>query len=421
MMSGFHIKNNTLHVDQIAFSDIAKEHGTPTYIYSAAIIRDQYQALSSVMRDVLPDNRQPMICYACKANSNISILNVLKNMGCGLEIVSEGELFRGLKAGFDPAKIISTSFGKGRAEIIACITAGIRQFNIEAADEVDHINDISKEMGKTTQIVFRLNPNIAGGGHDKISTGRKEDKFGNSAEDIIKLYQKASELTHVNPIGLSVHIGSQVSTIESFRPAFEKLTELVKILRAAGHMVTCLDIGGGFPIIYNDEKLLDLRAYAEWVRDIIVPLETEIQMEPGRYLVGNAGVLLTKVEYVKQTPSRNFLVLDAGMNDLIRPTLYDAYHDIQPVTANTIDTDTYDIVGPICESGDIFTKGRTLTKMAKDDLVAIKSAGAYGFSMASTYNSRPLPSEILIDGNHASVIRKRQTLEDLIQGEAIPA
>ena len=417
---GFRQINGVLHADNVALPDIAKEYGTPCYVYSANVIREQYNALMSAMKRALPADRQPLLCYACKANSNIAVLKVLKNLGSGLEIVSEGELARGLKAGFDGQQIISTSFGKSEVEIKACLNANILQFNIEAPEELENINNTARAMNKTADVVFRLNPNISGGGHNKISTGRKEDKFGNTHDDIMALYKKAENMPNINPVGVSIHIGSQVSQAEAFKPGFEKLAALVLALRAAGHTVTHLDIGGGFPIVYNDETLLNLDDYANWVRDIILPLDTKIQMEPGRYMVGNAGILLTKAQYIKTTPSRNFLVLDAGMNDLMRPSLYDAYHGIEPVLGHNREDKTYDVVGPICESGDIFAKGRDIKALETDDLVVIKSAGAYGFSMASNYNSRPLPAEILVDGDNVSVISKAQTTEDLIARETIP-
>ena len=417
---GFHHRNNILHAELIPVSDIARDYGTPCYVYSASAIRSQYNALQSALKKNLPADKQPLLCYACKANSNIAILKILKNMGSGLEIVSEGELARGLKAGFTGDQIISTSFGKNESEIKACMDADILQFNIESPNELDNINSCAQSLNKTADVVFRLNPDIAGGGHNKISTGRKEDKFGNTEQDIIKLYKRAKEMDHINPVGVSIHIGSQILQADAFRPAFEKLAALVRTLRSEGQDVTHLDIGGGFPIAYNNENLLDLDEYTSWVRDIILPLETKIQMEPGRYMVGNAGILLTKAQDIKQTPSKEFLVLDAGMNDLIRPTLYEAYHAIGPIEEKGQEKRTYDVVGPICESGDIFAQNREMGVVDKDDLVAIYSAGAYGFAMASNYNSRPLPPEILVDGDKICVIGKGQTINDLMARETIP-
>ncbi|PCI56853.1 MAG: diaminopimelate decarboxylase [Alphaproteobacteria bacterium] len=419
-MTGFTEKNGVLHVDNIALPDIAKEYGTPCYVYSASVIKSQFMALKEAMERALPADRQPLLCYACKANTNIAILKFLQTLGSGLEIVSEGELLKGLKAGFTGNQIISTSFGKNESEIKACLEAGILQFNIEAPEELENVNKFAAEMNRTANVVFRLNPNISGGGHSKISTGRKGDKFGNTAEDILTLYKRAEEMSNVTPVGLAIHIGSQISQVEVFKPGFEKLAELVGTLRAQGHTVTHTDIGGGFPIIYNDETNLDLDAYAQWVRDIILPLDTQIQMEPGRYMVGNAGILLSKIQYIKATPSKNFVVLDAAMNDLIRPTLYEAYHGIRPVLGHNAPMETYDIVGPICESGDVFAKNREIPTVSKDDLVVIQSAGAYGFAMASNYNTRTLPPEILVDGDNIAVINKGQTLEELMSRESIP-
>ncbi len=420
-MIGFNDKDGVLHIDDISLSYIADKYNTPCYVYSASVIRAQFKALKDAMARALPADRQPLLCYACKANSNIAILKLLKTLGSGLEIVSEGELFRGLKAGFTGDKIISTSFGKNEEEIKACLKADILQFNIESPDELYNINKYASQMGKVANILFRLNPDIAGGGHSKISTGRKEDKFGNTADDICSLYEIANDMKNINAIGVSIHIGSQVSQAQTFKPAFEALARFVHILREKGYKVERLDIGGGFPIIYNNEKLLDLDEYAHWVRDIILPLNTQIQMEPGRYMVGNAGVLLARTQYIKKTPSREFLVIDAGMNDLMRPTLYDAYHAIRPILSNNDRINkTYDIVGPICESGDIFAKSREIKEVKKGEVIAIQSAGAYGFSMASNYNSRPLPSEILIDGNKVALIGKEQSLEDLLSREKIP-
>lgn len=419
-MEGFTEKNGILFADEVPLPEVAALAGTPTYVYSANIIRKQYEALSGAMRRALPADRQPMLCYACKANSNIAILSLLRGLGCGLEIVSEGELYRGLKAGYTGKHIISTSFGKNDSEIRACLAADILQFNIESEEELASINRIAGDMGKTANVLFRINPDVAGGGHAKISTGGKQHKFGNRPADILRLYGIAQNMKNIKPIGLSVHIGSQVFTVESFKPAFENMAALVPQLRAAGFTVSRLDIGGGFPIVYRDEKLLDLDIYAAWVRDIILPLDTDIQLEPGRYMVGNCGVLLTRTEYVKKTPAKNFLVLDAGMNDLMRPALYDAYHGIRPVLGHNAPPVTYDVVGPVCESGDIFTKDRDIAQVNAGDLVVLETAGAYGFSMASNYNSRTLPAEVLVDGGKIAIIRARQTLEDLTRGECIP-
>ena len=420
MSVGFHFSNDLYHVDSVPVRDIAHEFGTPAYIYSASHIRRQHEILTSALEKTLPADRQPLLCYACKANTNGALLRLLHSLGTGLEIVSEGELMRGLKAGFKGEQIISTSLGKMTDEIKACLNADIHQLNIEAEPELYHINKIAGEMGKVAPVLFRLNPNISGGGHHKISTGRKRDKFGQSAEKICELYAIADNLDHVRPIGISMHIGSQVFNVDAFKPSFEIMADLVQRLRQNGHTVDRTDIGGGFPIVYNDEKLPDFTGYAEWVRDIILPLDTEIQMEPGRYMTGNSAILLGETIYVKKTQDRDFLILDAGMNDLIRPTLYEAYHNITPIENLDRPHKPYCVAGPICESGDIFAEERIMPEIKDGDLIAIQSAGAYGFAMASNYNSRPLPAEILVDGDNVSLIRRRQTLDEIIQGEIIP-
>lgn len=420
-MQVFDIINGELHAENVPLSRIAQEIGTPTYVYSAASIKQQYEALSGALARALPEGaEQPLLCYACKANSNLAVLSYIRSLGAGLEIVSEGELMRGLAAGFDPKTIVATGVGKSNSEIAAQLKAGILQLNVESIPELENINRIAGEMGVIADIVFRWNPNVTGGGHDKISTGRARDKFGIGAAHIEEAFALADKLEHINPCGLSMHIGSQVSTVESFKTAFETLPALINKLRADGYTIDRLDIGGGFPILYKDEKLLDLDAYARWVADIIAPLGAKIIMEPGRYLVGNAGILLTQVQYVKKTDERDFLILDAGMNDLIRPAMYDAYHGIEAVQSTNRPWQQYDVVGPVCETGDTFTRGRDMPEMKAGELVALQSAGAYGASMASNYNTRCLPAEVFVSGDKFSVIRQRQTYQDILDRDIIP-
>ncbi|MAI61606.1 MAG: diaminopimelate decarboxylase [Micavibrio sp. TMED27] len=419
-MIGFNEKDGVLHADNVPLTQLAEEFGTPLYVYSAGVIRAQYKALSDAMANALPKDRQPLLCYACKANSNLAVLSVLQKSGSGLEIVSEGELRRGLKAGFNPETIVSTGVGKQASEIKACLEAGIHQFNVESLPELFHIQRIAEGLDINARVVFRLNPDVTGGGHHKISTGRSRDKFGIGHDRVFEGFEIAKDMSHVEAVGLSMHIGSQVFTVETFKEAFEKLPALVKELRGAGHTIERLDIGGGFPIVYDDEKLLDLSAYAQWVNDIVVPLDTEIIMEPGRYMVGNAGVLLSEVLYIKETHERNFLIIDAAMNDLIRPTLYDAYHGIEAVENRDLEKVSYDVVGPVCETGDTFSTGRSLPLMNEGDLAVIKSTGAYGFCMASNYNTRPMPAEVLVDGDQYSLIKPRQSYEDLIDNDIVP-
>lgn len=418
-MIGFEEKDGVLHADGVSLALIATEVGTPAYVYSADVITDQYQKLKGAMEKALPKDRQPLLCFACKANSNVAVLKLLKNLGSGLEIVSEGELHRGVKAGFDGSTIVSTGVGKQKSEIAACLKAGILQFNVESIPELERINAVAAELNMVARVAFRLNPNVSGGGHHKISTGRKGDKFGLDIESMNKAYDLAANLPHTETAGLSMHIGSQVFEVEKFKEAFTRLPDVVKDLRKKGHTVPRLDIGGGFPIVYKDEQLLDLDSYAQWVNDIIVPLDTEIVMEPGRYLVGNAGIILTEVLYVKKSAEKNFLIIDAAMNDLIRPAMYDSYHGIEPVASRNAPWTTYDVVGPVCETGDTFTMGRDLPEMKQGDVAVIKSAGAYGASMASNYNTRPLAPEILVENGKYRIIRPRQTYDDIIGRDVV--
>ncbi len=420
MTSGFEEQDGVLHADGVSLARIAEEVGTPVYVYSAGVIEEQFGKLKGAMQKALPKDRQPLLCFAAKANSNVAVLNLLQKLGSGLEIVSEGELIRALKAGFDPKKIVSTGVGKQKSEIAACLKAGILQFNVESIPELVRINEVAGEIGIKASVAFRLNPDIQGGGHDKITTGRKTDKFGIVAEMMHDAYSMAEKFEHTEPVGLHMHIGAQVFEVEKFKVAFEKMRDVVLDLRKAGHNISRLDIGGGFPIVYKDEKLLDLDFYAQWVNEIIVPLNVDIVMEPGRFLVGNAGVVLTEVLFVKETPAKNFLIVDAAMNDLVRPAMYNAYHGIEPIASRNAPWTTYDVVGPVCESGDTFTKDRELPKMKQGDYAVIQSAGAYGASMASNYNTRPMAAEVMTKNGEFKVIRARQTYEEIIGRDVIP-
>jgi diaminopimelate decarboxylase len=419
-MSSYAVKNGVLHCEDVPLTDLAAAVGTPCYVYSSASIKNQYQKLEAALQNALPQNQQPLLCYACKANSNLAVLKYLQSLGAGLEIVSEGELYRGLRAGFDPQKIVSTGVGKQKSEIKACLEAGILQINVESKPELEMIQKIASDIDVEATVVFRLNPDVSGGGHHKISTGRARDKFGMSADSVCEAYKMASSMSHINAVGLSMHIGSQVFEVGAFKKAFEKLTALVNNLRDQGYTVSNLDIGGGFPIQYEDEKLLNFDDYAAWVNEIIAPLDTKIIMEPGRYLVGNAGALLSEVLYIKETQDQSFLILDAAMNDLIRPTLYDAYHGICAVNNIEKSPKTYDVVGPVCETGDTFAHGRNLPEREQGDFVAIMSSGAYGACMSSNYNTRPFAPEIMVSGDQFSIIRARQTHDDILHKDIIP-
>lgn len=420
MSQGYVEKDGHLHVDGVPLSEIAAKVGTPCYIYAASTIESQYAKLKGAMEKALPKDRQPLLCFASKSNSNVAVLSLLRSLGSGCETGSEGELLRALKAGFPGEKIVTTGIGKLEREIAASLKAGVHQFNIESIPELHTINKVAQSVNITANVAFRLNPDVAGGGHSKISTGRKTDKLGIPREQVLDAYAQASQMSHVRPVGLSLHVGSQVFEVGQFKEAFSRFPDLVKELRAQGHNVTRLDIGGGFPIQYNNEKLLNLDHYAQWVNDIIAPLDTQIIMEPGRFLVGNAGVILSEVLYVKETPEKNFLIIDAGMNDLIRPAMYDAYHGIEPVNESNRARKLYDVVGPCCESGDTFTKDREIAEMKQGDLCVIRESGAYGASFSLNYNSRPNAAEVMVKDGTFNIIRARQTYEDMIGRDIVP-
>jgi diaminopimelate decarboxylase len=420
-MTAFSRKDGVLHVEDMPLPQLAKEVGTPAYIYSTKAIKEQYAALDTAIKAALPEKQAVRHCYACKANSSVAILALLRSLGSNLETVSEGEIRRGLAAGFKPEQIVFTGVGKTVAELTFAIEQGIHQINVESVEELQRIDIVSRDLKKSIPVVFRLNPDLADAAFSaKTSTGGKRDKFGITSERLLEAYEMSQDMPFVDAVGISVHIGSQVTKVAKFEEAFAKIPELVHTLRDKGYTVSRIDIGGGFPIIYNDEDLLDLDKYARWVNDIIVPLDVEILTEPGRYYVGNAGVLLTQVEYVKHTQVKDFLVLDSSMSELIRPTLYNAYHGIEPVENADRPLHSYDVVGGVCESGDTFTKDRKIPEMKQGELAAITSAGAYGFAMASNYNTRPLPPEVLVHGDTYTIIRPRQEYEDIIGCDIIP-
>ena len=414
----FTYQQNHLHIEGVSAAEIAAQHGTPCYVYSAGHIRGQMAALHNAFKDVLPKGKMPTFCYATKACSNTNVLKLVKQAGGSLEIVSHGELYRGLKAGFAGADIVMTGIGKQDAEIRACLDAGIKQFNLEATEELETVSRIAGEMGVTAPVAFRLNPDIAAGGDDKIMTGRARDKFGLGPDRVLEAYRIAAEMPNIEVQGLSMHIGSQIHEAWLFRKGYTIMAQVVNTLRDAGYKVPRLDIGGGFGIQYQDEEPLPLKDIAEAVRDIILPLDVDLIMEPGRFVVGNAGLLLSEVINIKHTSDKSFLVCDFAMNDLIRPSLYDAWQSLVPVTQTDNTFVNYDIVGPVCETGDTFARERPLPELKRGDLVAVQSAGAYCSTMASNYNTRPIAPEVLVDGTTATLIRRRQTFEDILALEA---
>jgi len=428
-MHSFHYENGSLQCEGVNLNNLADQYGTPLYVYSKATILDHYRRLSDGMGELDCE-----VCYATKANSNLAVLNLLAEEGAGFDIVSGGELFRIEKAGGDPAKCTFAGVGKTRAEIELGLEKGIYSFNVESEAEVALINVIAGEMGKKAPVAFRVNPNVDAKTHKYISTGKSENKFGVDFSVIREAYERAAALPNIEVRGLQMHIGSQLTSSNPFVEAVEKVAPLVEELKEK-YGIEFFSIGGGIGIVYEDtlasgdstwwdkrdEKPLTIEEYSARLVPLLKPLGLKIIMEPGRFMVGNAGVLLTEVLYEKRGSAKTFQIIDAAMNDLIRPALYEGHHDIVPVKEPVDDTtEAVDIVGPVCESGDFFAQNRELPPLDSGDRIALLSAGAYGFVMASNYNTRPMPAEILVDGNVAHVIRERQSLDDLIAGEMIP-
>ena len=420
-MSGFHYKDGILHADDISMVDIASEYGTPSYVYCLTEIKKQILALKQALRGSLhPDNR-PLIAYACKANSNQAILNYMAQQECGCDVVSGGELSRALQAGIPAERIVFSGVGKTDEEILQALQAGIHQINVESLPELRRIIAIAEHSTISVAVAFRMNPDVEAGTHAKITTGKSDNKFGMLRGDIKVAYKLCEGSEFVEPVGLSMHIGSQLTALGPYREAFGVMADFVNELRSDGHEITRLDIGGGLGVIYDDEKPIDPAAYTDLIKEIIEPLDTQIILEPGRYLTANAGVLISRVIYAKESENRNYLILDAGMNDLMRPALYEAYHSIRPVMEQGgRKSRAYDVVGPVCETGDTFAKDREIEEAKDGELIAMMSAGAYGAAMGSNYNTRALPAEILVEGRNSVVIRQRQDIQDIIKKDIIP-
>ncbi|MCB9991690.1 MAG: diaminopimelate decarboxylase [Rhodospirillales bacterium] len=419
-MIGFNYKDGVLYADNVALPALAEEYGTPLYVYSAGRLRENVDRLRSALQKALPADRQPLIAFACKANSNLAVLRLLGTMGLGSDIVSGGELDRVLTAGIPADKVVYSGVGKSDEELLAAINADILQINVESRAELERIAGLAEDCGKKTRIAFRMNPDVDAETHHKIATGRHDDKFGMTRAEIEELYVWAHEHDFLEPYGLQMHIGSQLTNMKPFREAYEKLAAFATKIKDQGLPLRNLDLGGGLGIIYKDETPPDLDAYAEIIRDIILPLGTDITLEPGRFIAGDAGLLLCRVSYIKQSEQVRHLILDAGMNDLVRPAMYDAYHEVRPVVPRAGDMVRYDVVGPVCETGDTFIRDYDLPETRKRDYLALMCAGAYGFVMASNYNTRPLPAEVLVDGDKSAIIRHRQTVRDILDLDTIP-
>jgi diaminopimelate decarboxylase len=405
-----HYKGGELHVEGVPLSRIAAEIGTPCYVYSRAALTEAYSAFTAAF-----DGHPHLVCYAVKANSNLAILDLFSRLGSGFDIVSGGELERVIAAGGDPSKIVFSGVGKSEREIRSALEAGILCLNVESESELERIDRIAGELGTCAPVSLRVNPDVDGGTHPYIATGLNQSKFGVPYAAAPGLYDKARTLRHVRIDGVDCHIGSQLTELEPIAEALEKIRDLVERLARDGLTLKHIDVGGGIGIRYHNEAPPTIRSYARVVLGAFDTRKYKLLFEPGRMLVGNAGLLLTRIEYLKKGADRNFAIVDAAMNDLIRPALYEAWHDIKPVRDGGR-PDTYDIVGPVCESGDFLARGRRLVAN-EGDLLAIMSAGAYGMSMASNYNTRPRAAEVMVDDDQLYVVREREQVHDLIVRE----
>lgn len=414
-MNSFTQKNDTLHAENVALNQIASEFGTPCYVYSKSALTQAFERFSA---GFVAANH--LVCFAVKSNPSLAILNLFATLGAGFDIVSGGELARVLAAGGDPKKIVFSGVGKTAVEMQAALNAGIFCFNVESTSELNRLNKVASDMGKIAPVSLRVNPNVDAKTHPYISTGLKNNKFGVAYEDALSIYQQAAAMSNIAIHGVDCHIGSQITELSPFLDAFDRVLLLVDALEEHGIHIQHIDLGGGIGICYSDETPPEFNAYAAAMLAKLGKRNVKLVFEPGRALVGNAGVLLTKVEYIKHTESKNFAIVDAAMNDLMRPALYDAYHDIKPVQTRSDQSSAliYEIVGPVCESGDFLGHDRKLA-LAEGDLLAIMSAGAYGMSMASNYNTRPRAVEIMVDGSQCHVIRKRERIADLFALEAV--
>ena len=412
-MQPFNYRDNVLFAEGVALPAIAERFGTPTYVYSRAHIEAQYRAYADALVGM-----PHLVCFAVKANSNLGVLNVLARLGAGFDIVSSGELERVLAAGGEPGKIVFSGVGKSREDMRRALDVGVHCFNVESAEELERLQDVAASLGKRAPISLRVNPDVDAGTHPYISTGLKENKFGIDIAKAEAVYARAAELPNLEIIGVDCHIGSQLTSLSPFLDALDRLLVLIDRLAERGIRIRHLDLGGGLGVQYRDEQPPLAGDYIAAVRERIAGRDLALVFEPGRSIVANAGVLLTRVEFLKRTDHKNFAIIDAAMNDLIRPALYQAWMDIVPVEKRDAQPQPWDIVGPICETGDFLGKDRELA-LAEGDLLAVRSAGAYGFVMSSNYNTRGRAAEVLVDGEQVHEVRRRETLTELFAGESL--
>ena len=412
-MDAFNYRDGELFAEGVALSAIAQRFGTPTYVYSRARIEAQYRSFTDALNGV-----PHLVCYAVKANSNLGVLNVLARLGAGFDIVSRGELERVLAAGGQADKIVFSGVGKSREDMRRALEVGVHCFNVESTDELERLQVVAAEMGVRAPISLRVNPDVDAGTHPYISTGLKENKFGIAIADAEDVYIRAAQLPNLEVLGVDCHIGSQLTTLPPFLDALDRLLALIDRLGECGIYLHHIDLGGGVGVRYRDEEPPLIAEYIQAVRERIEGRDLTLMFEPGRYIVANAGVLLTQVEYLKHTEHKDFAIVDAAMNDLIRPALYQAWMDVTAVTPRASKARAYDIVGPICETGDFLAKDRELA-LEEGDLLAVHSAGAYGFVMSSNYNTRGRTAEVLVDGDQAFEVRRRETVAELYAGESL--
>jgi len=419
-MDHFQYKNGTLHAEEVAIPEIAAAVGTPFYVYSTATLTRHYKLFTEALSP-LPH----LVCFAIKSLSNVAVLKTLGNLGAGMDVVSAGEYLRAKAAGVPGDRIVFSGVGKTRDEMRLALTGGIRQFNVESEPELRALSEVATSLGLTAPITIRVNPDVDARTHEKIATGKKENKFGIPIARASEVYAEAARLPGLQIVGIDVHIGSQLTELEPFEEAYLKVADLTRRLRSEGHTITRLDLGGGLGIPYarsNEAPPLPTD-YGALIKRTVGDLGCEIEIEPGRLISGNAGVLVSKVIYVKNGEGRDFLIVDAAMNDLVRPSMYGAHHDIVPVAEPPVaaPTQEFDVVGPVCETGDTFAKGRDMALVGEGDLIAFRSAGAYGAVMASEYNTRPLVPEVLVNGDQFAVIRARPTFDEILNRDTIPS
>lgn len=413
-MDYFNYRNGELFAEDVSLHELAAQYGTPCYVYSRATLERHWHAFDEAFA-----GRPHLVCFAVKANSNLAVLNVLARLGSGFDIVSGGELERVIAAGGDPSRVLFSGVGKTEAEMRHALEVGIRCFNVESEAELERLQQVAADMHKVAPVALRVNPDVDAKTHPYISTGLKENKFGIEINKALRIYKRAQDMPNIQVSGIDCHIGSQLTELAPFLDALERLLELIQRLQAEGIGIDHLDLGGGLGVRYNDEHPPEPADYAKAVAERLGDIPCEIYIEPGRAIAANAGILLTRVEYLKPGETKNFAVIDAAMNDLIRPSLYAAWQAIIPVDeAPEGEEGNYDLVGPICETGDFLGKDRHLT-LREGSLLAVRSAGAYGFTMASNYNTRPRAAEVMVDGDRAYLVRKRETLKELFAGETL--